>query len=161
MALQDAGRCATVLGTVKSPSYHICLRFPRCTCFVHHPCVITPLARLLRNAASISYRKITKVCNTNVTLRELQRHTESRCPCCIMTAGVHFGGVTARLSVLCADDSFNHSGRTETLGRMGFGGREQRNYLFHRPENIAVGFHSGKSFLSRPLCCQPQSMAQS
>ena len=78
-----------------------------------------------------------------------------------MTAGVHFGGVTARLSVLCADDSFNHSGRTETLGRMGFGGREQRNYLFHWPKDIAVGFHSGKSVLYRSLCGKPQSMAQS
>jgi hypothetical protein len=135
--------------------------FPRCTCFVHHPCVITPLARLLRDAASISYRKITKVCNTTVTLREVQSHGESRRHCCIMNAGVRFGAVTARLSVLCAYDSFNHSGRSETLGRMGSGRSEQRNYLLHRIEDFAMGLYSGQSVLSRALCCQPQSLAQS
>ena len=78
-----------------------------------------------------------------------------------MTAGVHFGAVEARLSVLYAYDSFNNSGRSETLGRMGSGRSEQRNYLFHRTKNIAVGFYSGKSVLSRPLCRKPQSLAQS
>ena len=98
---------------------------------------------------------------TNVTLREVQRHRESRRTCRIMTAGVHFGGVKARLSVLRTYDFFNHSGRTETLGRMGSGRREQRNYLLYRTKDFAMGLYSGKSVLSRPLCCQPQSLAQS
>jgi hypothetical protein len=77
-----------------------------------------------------------------------------------MTAGVHFGGVKARLFVLRAYYSFNHSGRSETLGRVGSGRHKQRNYLLHRPKDVAVGFHSGKSVLSRALCCQPQSVAE-
>ena len=77
---------------------------------------------------------------TNVTLRELGDHRESRRICRIIIAEVLFGAVKARLSVLCAYNSFNNSGRKETLGRLGSGGTEQRNYLFHRPQNLAVGF---------------------
>jgi hypothetical protein len=97
---------------------------------------------------------------TNVTLRELQDHREGRHTCCIMAAEVLFGGVKARLSVLCAYDFFNYSGRTETLGRMDSGRRKQRNHLFHRTKDIAVGFHPRKLVLHRAVCLQPQSMAQ-
>jgi len=78
-----------------------------------------------------------------------------------MTAGVHFGGVKARLSVLRTYNSFNHSGRSETLGRMGSGRRQQRNYLLYRTKDFAMGLYSGKSVLSCPLCRKPQSLAQS
>lgn len=97
---------------------------------------------------------------TNVTLREGPSHRESRRICRIIIAEVLFGAVKARLSVLCAYNSFNNSGRKETLGRLGSGRSEQRNYLFHRPENITVGFHSGESVLSRALRSEPESMAQ-
>jgi hypothetical protein len=72
-----------------------------------------------------------------------------------MAAEVLFGGVKARLSVLCAYGFLNHSGGTETLGRMGPGRRKQRNHLFHRTKNIAVGFHSGKPVLYRALRGEP------
>jgi hypothetical protein len=98
---------------------------------------------------------------TNVTLRELQGHRESRRACRIITAGVLFGAVKARLSILCTYDFFNDSGRKETLGRLGSRWREQRSYLFHWPKDIAVGFHSGKCVLYRSLRGKPQSMAQS
>ena len=97
---------------------------------------------------------------TIVTLPELQSHAESRSTCCIMDAEVVFGGVKARLSVLCAYDFFNHARRTQTLGRMGPVRRKQRNHLPHRIKDIAVGFYSGKFVLHRALRRQPQSMAQ-
>jgi hypothetical protein len=77
-----------------------------------------------------------------------------------MAVEVLFSGVKARLSVLRAYDFFHGSDRTEALGRMDSGGREQRNYLFYWFKDIAVGFHSGKLVLYRTLCCQPQGMAQ-
>ena len=77
-----------------------------------------------------------------------------------MAVEVLFGGVEARLPVLCAHDFFNYSGRPQTLGRMGAVRRKQRNHLPHRTEDIAVGLYPGKFVLYRALCCQPQSMAQ-
>ena len=77
-----------------------------------------------------------------------------------MAAEVLFGGVKARLPVLRAYNFFNHSRRTQTLGRMDSCWRQQRNYLFHRTKDLAVGFYSGKFVLHRALCRQPQSMAQ-
>jgi hypothetical protein len=68
-----------------------------------------------------------------------------------MDAEVVFGGVKARLSVLCAYDFFNCSDRTETLGRMDSGRHKQRNHLFHRTTNFAVGFHPSKFVLHRAL----------
>jgi len=70
------------------------------------------------------------------------------------------GGVQARLFVLCAYGVLNYSGGEKMLGRMGPGGRQQCDHLFHRPEDIAVGVYSGKPVLPRALCGQPQGMAQ-
>jgi hypothetical protein len=98
---------------------------------------------------------------TNVTLRENLDHTERGTACYIIVIGeVRFGGVKARLFVLCAYDSFNHSGRPETLGRLGPGRGQQRHHLFHRLKNIAMGFHSGKFVLYRAVCAEPPGMAQ-
>lgn len=88
------------------------------------------------------------------------RHKESRRTYRIMTAEVIFGGVKARLSVLCAYDFLNYSGRTKTLGRMGSRRRKQRNYLFHRTEDGAMGLHSRQLVLHRALCGQRQGMAK-
>jgi hypothetical protein len=77
-----------------------------------------------------------------------------------MAAEVFFSGAEARLSVLCAYDFFNASGRKETLGRMGSGRRKQRHYLLHRTQDIAVGVHPRKLVLYRAVCGQPQSMAK-
>jgi hypothetical protein len=99
--------------------------------------------------------------DTNVALRERQHQSESWSACYIMVVGeVLFGAVKARLSVLCAYDFINYFSRTKTLGRLGPGRRKQRNHLFHRTKDIAVGFHSGKLVLYRALCRQPQGMAQ-
>jgi hypothetical protein len=62
-----------------------------------------------------------KVCDTKVTLLEAQERRESPRGCRIITAEVDFGGVKARLSVMRAYNSFDDSGGTETLGRMGSG----------------------------------------
>jgi hypothetical protein len=98
---------------------------------------------------------------TNVTLRELHGHRESWRTYCIMAVEVFFGGVKARLFVLRTYNLFYDSSRTETLGRLGPGRREQRHHLSHWVKDIAVGFHSGKSVLYRPLRRQSKGMAQS
>jgi hypothetical protein len=78
-----------------------------------------------------------------------------------MIAGeVRLGGVQARLFVVCAYGFLNRSGGTETLGRMDTSWRQQRNHMFHRTENIAVGVYSGKPILHRALWGQPQGVAQ-
>lgn len=46
------------------------------------------------------------------------------------------------------------------LGRLGIGGREQRYYLFHWTEDIAVGFHPGKLVLSCALRFQFEGLAE-
>jgi hypothetical protein len=78
-----------------------------------------------------------------------------------MAVEVLFGGVAARLRVLRAYGVVNYPDRTEAMGRMGSGRDKQCNYLLHRPENIAMGFHSGESVLYRAVRGQPQSLAQS
>jgi hypothetical protein len=98
---------------------------------------------------------------TNVTLRERRRHTESRSIYCIMAVEVFFGGVKARLPVLCAHDFLNHFSWTETLGRLGPVRRKQRNHLLHRTQDIAMGFHPRKFVLPRTLRRQSPSLAQS
>jgi hypothetical protein len=98
---------------------------------------------------------------TDVTLRERVAHRETQHSCRIMTAEVFFSGAKARLSVLCTYNLLDHFSWTQTLGRLGSGRREQRNPLFHRNENVAVGFYSSESVLHRALCCQPQSLEES
>jgi hypothetical protein len=73
---------------------------------------------------------------------------------------VLFSGVQARLSVVCAYGFLNRSGGTKTLGRLDTGWGQQRNHLFHRTEDIAVGIYPGKLVLHRALWGQPQGVAQ-